>query len=85
MIAVYYWRELPQVSFLSRRNFCCDKITYVVTKYFFVASNTCLLRKHTFAATKDVFKHVFSCFVVTKMIFVAAPANDIICQIEKDE
>ena len=121
---LYHRRELPQVSFLSRQTFCCDKqnkclprqnTSFVTTKRLlrqifvttniilsrrkfchdkltFVATNTCL-----FVVTKHVFwrkrrkicrnKHevlsrqaYFCCdkhvFVATKMILVAAPAND---------
>ena len=62
-VAVYQWRELPQVPFLSRQNtclsqqkFCRDKLTFVATK-------------HVFCRDKQA-------FVATKMILVAAPAND---------
>ena len=42
----YHWQELPQVSFLLRQKFCCDK-------HVFVATNTCLWQQNTsFAATK---------------------------------
>ena len=74
---------------LSRQNFCCNKIIFVVTNICpeksFVATKICLLRqkfcsnKHTFVTTKDVFchdKHVNKGFVMTKMKFVAALAND---------
>ena len=29
----YHWRELPQVSFLSRQTFCRDKHTFVTTRH----------------------------------------------------
>ena len=65
--------------------FCRDKSMLSATKRL---SNRCVCRdktcrdKHTFAARKHVFcrdKHVFcrhKTFVATKMILVAAPAND---------
>ena len=68
---------------LSRQN-----TSFVVTKVCLVATKLCLSRqkfcrdKHTFVATKDVFcrKIMFvatnKTFVATKMIIVAAPAND---------
>ena len=28
---IYHWRELPQVSFLSRERFCCNKQVFVAT------------------------------------------------------
>ena len=34
----YHWRELPQVTFLSRQKVCCNKHTFVATKL-------CLLRQ----------------------------------------
>ena len=51
----YHWREVPQVSFLSRQKYACRNKTFVA---------------HTFVAFFVVF------FVATKMILVAAPAND---------
>ena len=77
----YHWRELPQVSFLSRQKYaCCDK-TFVatklclsqqnITKIMFVATNVC--GNKSFVATKHEFcrdKHVFD---ATKMILAAAP------------
>ena len=103
----YHWRELSQVSFLSRQNVCHDR-GFVSTTMCLSRQNTSLfatkvclsskqkfcLDKHTFVGTKDVFcrdKNVFVAtkvclsrqnlchdkrFVATKMIFVAAPAND---------
>ena len=52
-----------------------------LSRQIFVATNIFLLRqnfcrdKHTFVATKDVFFQK-TCFVATKIILVAAPAND---------
>ena len=34
-LEVYHWQELPQVRFLLRQKFCCDK-------HMFVMTNTCL-------------------------------------------
>ena len=75
VVLTYHWRELPQVSFLSRQTRVCrDKIKLVAIKL--------LLRqkfchdKHAFIATKDMFvatKMISTClsrqtFVATKMI-----------------
>ena len=52
----YHWRELPQVSFLSRRNtyvFCCDK-SMLLLRQRYACRNKTLRHKHTFFATKDV-------------------------------
>ena len=58
----YRWRELPQVRFLSRQTFGRDK-------HIFVATNMCLSRQKTCLSRQD--------FVVTRIVLVAAPANDI--------
>ena len=73
--------------FLSWRNFCHDKLTFLATNtkvrlVVVFATNIILSRqkvccgKHTFVATKDVFRRDKHVFVATKMIPVAAPAND---------
>ena len=52
----YHWRELPQVSVLSRRNtyvFCCDKSMLLLRQKYACRDKT-LRHKHTFFATKDV-------------------------------
>ena len=84
---VYHWRELPQVSFLlqqrccrlkhvsqqtracrdkrrvlSRQKYACSEKTYFLLKL-------CLSRQNIFVATN-------TCFVATKMMLVAPPAND---------
>ena len=52
----YHWRELPQVSFLSRQKYACRNKTFVATKLclsrqnIFVATNICC-EKHVFVAT----------------------------------
>ena len=70
-------------------NFCRDK-SFVAIKHVFAATNTCLLRQNTsFVATKlclsrQKYVHAFfiflsgnkHTFVATKMILIAAPAND---------
>ena len=58
----YRWRELPRVRFLSRQTFGRDK-------HIFVATNMCLSRQKTCLSRQD--------FVVTRIVLVAAPANDI--------
>ena len=64
-----HWRELPpQVPF-----FCCDKSMLATTKLLFVATKnvtTKLLSRQTYFC-RD--RHVS---VATKMILMAAPAND---------
>ena len=79
--ALYHWRELPKVSFLSgQKHICCRNKTFVTT-------NTCLSRQNyvcrdkSFVATKLVSTTYFCrdkgrIFVATKMIVVAAPASD---------
>ena len=81
----YHWQELPQVSFLYPKSVCHDK-SFCCDKIIFVATNIChdkfYCDKHVFVKTfvmTSIFllfchdKHVF---VTTKMILVAAPAND---------
>ena len=41
-VVSHNWRELPQIPFLSRQTFCRDKDLFDTTKYFCVATNTCL-------------------------------------------
>ena len=65
----YHWRELPQVSFLSRQMFCRDKHAFVATKDVFCRN------KHVFVVT----------FVAVKIILVAAPTNDNIYALHIDE
>ena len=59
-------------------NFCRNKHLFVATIIVFVATKTNLSQqKYVCRNKKDMFcydKHI--CFVVTKMILVAAPAND---------
>ena len=88
----YHWRELPQVSFLSRQKSCRDKHVFVETEHVFCRDKSMLvlsrqtrvyLSRHTFVATKDFFVCFFchdkQVFVATKkIILVAAPANDIL-------
>ena len=124
VVETYYWWELPQVSFLSRWKFCCDKhlffmtntclswqnMSFVVTKvclsqHIFVATNICHNNsfvttkifcgdKHKYFATKVLSRQSYFChnkrcvlswqthvccnrsFVATKMILVAALADD---------
>ena len=62
----YHWRELPQVSFLSRHTFCRDK-------HVFVTTNMCLSRQSvSFVTTKVCLSRQNFCrdkvmFVVTKL------------------
>ena len=71
----YHWRELPQVSFLLRQKFCCNKLTFVMTntkhvschdkslswQNYFVVTNIILLQQHTFVVTKDMFCLFVTC------------------------
>ena len=59
---IYHWRERPQVSFLSRQKYACRDKTFLVAK-------VCLSRQNYVCRSKHV-------FVATKLILVAAPAND---------
>ena len=75
-------------------NICNDKHNFVATNtclsrqnyasIIFVATNTCLSRqifycdKHDFVATSILLLRQRTCFVGTKMILLAAPANDIL-------
>ena len=74
---IYHWRELLQVSFLSRQNFCRDKSMLVATelcflRQIFVAINI-ILSRQKFCCDKYI-------FVATKMVPVAAPAmTHIVC------
>ena len=111
-VLFYHWRELTQVSFLSRQNtsfvstkvclprqnicrdkiclsgqtFCHDKHTFVTTKDVFcpdkhdksklVATKVFCRDKHIFVATEDMFCRDKHMIVATKIILMAAPAND---------
>ena len=71
----YHWRELPQVSFLLRQKFCCNKLTFVMTntkhvschdkslswQNYFVVTNIILLQQHTFVETKAMFCLFVTC------------------------
>ena len=67
---------------LPRKNFCHDKSMFIVTKYFchderrvLLQQNTCLLQQNFCCCHK----YHFCCdktFVATKIILMAAPAND---------
>ena len=61
---VYHWRELPQVSFLSRKVF-----VFVATKHVFCRDKSLLVETNLCCG-----KH--TCLSRQKMILVAAPAND---------
>ena len=72
---VYYWQELPQVSFLSRQKRLLWRQNYVCCDKSFVTTNIILSRQaYFFSRQKTCF---VKSFVATKMILVAAPANDI--------
>ena len=81
---ICHWRELPQIPFsvatntsfvativsLSRQNLCRDKIMFVATKVIFVVT------KDVFVAISIFLSRQKTCFVSTKMILMAATAND---------
>ena len=84
---IYHWRELPQVSFLSRQTrVCWDKTrllsrqNYACRDKTFVATKLCLSQQNIVVAT-TVFVATKVCrykskLVATKMILVAAPVCD---------
>ena len=58
---MYRWRELPQVSFLSRQKFCgqkyaCREESFVAKKIMFVATKP--LSRHISAATNIILEDV---------------------------
>ena len=70
--SIYHWRELPQVSFLSRQEFCCDKHVFVATKDVFCRDKHMrdayfCRHKHVCVATKHVFYRDKS-MLVTKLL-----------------
>ena len=55
--AAYHWRELPQVSFLSRQKFWRDKHMFDATKHVFCHDKSMFFRdKYIFVATKHFSK-----------------------------
>ena len=72
---IYHWRELPQVSLLSlaatkhlsRKNYCLSRQTRVCPHQRF--AGTSFTKRQEKRRKK-------TCFVATKMILVASPAND---------
>ena len=87
-LATYYWRELTQVSFLSRQNtsfvatnVCLSRQNYVCLDKCIVAIKVCLPRQTYVCHDKIIFVsiHILSrkhLFVATKMILIAVPAYD---------
>ena len=81
-LASYDWRELPQVSLLSQQKYASRDKNYVCrAKIMFVATNICP-DKHVFVTTKVLSRQAYfcrdnkkKCFVATKIILVAAPAD----------
>ena len=66
---------------MSRQKYVCrdiynfilfEEINFLRDKHNFCQG------KHTFVATKDVLLNTRVCFVATKLILAAAPANDIL-------
>ena len=53
----YHWRELPQVSFLSRQKYCRDKHTS------FVATKVCLLRQNDVCRGKYLSRQTHVCII----------------------
>ena len=66
----YYWRELPQVSFLSRQKFCLDKYVFDEAKHVFCRDKSML------ATTKLLSRQKYACLSRQKVILVAALDND---------
>ena len=63
----YYWRELPQVPFLSWE-MCFWQQKYFVMTNIILSQQMFCHDKHTFVATKDIFCHDKYVFVMTKLI-----------------
>ena len=71
---------------MTKDVFCCDKHVFVVTKIsnqtMFLATNILLSQKKTCFVMSNVFvntcllRQTCLSFVTTKMVLVAAPAND---------
>ena len=79
----YHWRELLQVSFLSRQTRVCrEKPSFVATKVCLPRRNLCRDKIMFVAfATKDVFcsdKHVF---VVTKVSLSRLSRQNYVCRV----
>ena len=75
LVHTCHWRELPQVSFLLWQKFCCEKITFVMTKYFCHILSWQNLSRQTFAVTNIIvlrqnFRHDKYTFVATNIVFV---------------
>ena len=75
---LYHWWELPQVLFLLRQKFCCDKHVFVATKHVFcrdksmLVTTKCLLRQTYFCCDKTFVKTNICCdkhnFVAAKLL-----------------
>ena len=73
----YRWQELPQVLFLSRQTYAYlsrQNTSFVATKVCLSRQNFC--RNKIRFVTAKVFCRDKRTFVATKMILVAAPANE---------
>ena len=76
----YHWRELPQISLLSRQKFSFVTTGILLSRqktcFVFVATKVslCLSRQAYFC--RDKRRVLLRTFVATKIILVAAPASD---------
>ena len=77
----HHWRELPQVSFLSRQKFCRNKHAFVETNMCLSRQNN-ICRDKTFVTTKTLYrdKHGFARqkYSCGKHTFVAI--KDVFCR-----
>ena len=85
MAVNYQWRELPQVSFLSRQTCVCRSKTRLLSRQKYVCrKNIIFFSPQKFFAPSILLSRQKMCFVfcrdkifvATKIILVAAPAND---------
>ena len=65
--ALYHWRELPQVSFLSRERFCPDKHVFVATNMCLSHDKARLLSRQKYSCREKI------TFVATKQTCVLSP------------
>ena len=62
------WPDVSDKTFVTTKIFCCDKHNFVATSILLLRQKMCFVTTNTCL-----------CFVVTKIILVAASANDSLC------
>ena len=74
----YHWRKLPQVSFLSRQNtsFVATKVCLLLSRHNSVCRNKIYLSRQAYFCHDKIRVCLYKRFVATKIILVAAPANN---------